>query len=301
MPGYSADELARARAALAGGGLDAAGADAGLLRKLQADPLLADYSPYALLPIPYRRIYQQGERPAVTYIGRSRGRGAIFRFADGAGLVVKPLQSRREAAIAALAGELQVGPAQLPTLDGFITEEFVAGPFFTDLPPQAVTGEAMHRLGQELGRMLAALHARRICYNDATLSDPEGRSHLIIPPGWENGPAATGAGCRLIDFGVSVLLDYHPRLEPEEVYNLARTTPEFRLFSGMGLAGAALAEFLEQYRQRLAGASAESILARDLRFVQEGLRMASTRMGDRITPPFQEGFNAAYGPGNLTE
>ena len=314
--------------------------DAGLFDKLASDRLLQTYSIYGLFPGPYQRIYRNRERPQLTFDGRTRGRVAIFRFqepSENPGLVVKPLQSRREGEIAQLAGAAQVRPTQYPSLAGFITEEFVPGVFFTDLAAKRIAdagngnGNAdndndndndsdaiMYRIGRDLGGMLARLHRQQIYYNDATLSDPAGRSHLIVPPDWAanaggNAPGGNVGsdrsdrsqsdagnynaeyGCRLIDFGVSLRLDNHPRLEPEEVYNFVRTLPEFRLFSGMGLGGRELGRFLEQYRQRLAGVSKEAILNRDLRFVDEGLRLAARRLGDSIQAPFRAGFGEAYG------
>ena len=306
--------------------------DAGLFDKLASDRLLQTYSIYGLFPGPYQRIYRNRERPQLTFDGRTRGRVAIFRFrgpSDNQGLVVKPLQSRREGAIAQLAGAAQVGPTQYPSLAGFITEEFIPGVFFTDLATKRIadagndtdtdTDAIMYRIGRNLGGMLARLHRQQIYYNDATLSDPAGRSHLIVPPNWAanaggNAPPVGNVGsdisqsdagnagndnaeygCRLIDFGVSLRLDNHPRLEPEEVYNFVRTLPEFRLFSGMGLGGPELGRFLEQYRQRLAGVSKEAILNRDLRFVDEGLRLAARRLGASIQPPFRAGFGEGCG------
>ena len=310
--------------------------DTGLFDKLASDRLLQTYSIYGLFPGLYQRIYRNRERPELTFDGRTRGRVAIFRFqepSENPGLVVKPLQSRREGEIAQLAGVAQVGPTQYPSLAGFITEEFIPGVFFTDLATKRIAdGNAdndndndndaiMYRIGRNLGGMLARLHRQQIYYNDATLSDPAGRSHLIVPPNWaanaggnapggnvgsdrsDNSQSDAGNagndnaeyGCRLIDFGVSLRLDNHPRLEPEEVYNFVRTLPEFRLFSGMGLGGPALGRFLEQYRQRLAGVSKEAILNRDLRFVDEGLRLAARRLGDSIQAPFRAGFGEAYG------
>ena len=319
--------------------------DAGLFDKLASDRLLQTYSIYGLFPGLYQRIYRNRERPELTFDGRTRGRVAIFRFpepSENPGLVVKPLQSRREGEIAQLAGAAQVGPTQYPSLAGFITEEFIPGVFFTDLATKRIadgdngkadtdtdtdTDAIMYRIGRNLGGMLARLHRQQIYYNDATLSDPAGRSHLIVPPDWAinaggNAPGRNVSnvgshsshssdssqsdagnavndnaeyGCRLIDFGVSLRLDNHPRLEPEEVYNFVRTLPEFRLFSGMGLGGPELGRFLEQYRQRLAGVSKEAILNRDLRFVDEGLRLAARRLGDSIQPPFRAGFGEGYG------
>ena len=208
--------------------------DSQLFSRLLMDPLLSSYSFYGLFPATYRRVYLNGERPEIVYDGRTRGRVAILRFGDGDGIVIKPLQSHRENVIARLAGEAGVGPRQHKSLDGFLSEELVASRFFTEQPGDAVTEEAMYGIGYRLGSMFAQLHAKEIYYNDATVSDPDGRSHLII----EDRAAMNGEtvpDCRLIDFGVSVLLDNFPNLEPEEVYNLVRTTPEFRLLSRMGL------------------------------------------------------------------
>ena len=282
---------------------DDADTDPELFGKLAGDPLLPTYSIYGLFPGVYERIYGDGQRPTLAFDGRTRGRVAILRFDEGHGLVVKPLQSRREGTISQIAGEERVGPQQQPSLEGFITEEFVSGLFFSDLPQETVAEETIYRIGRDLGGMLARLHARQVYYNDATLSDPEGRSHLIVLAGYANqANAATnnaaGDGCRLIDFGVSVLLDNHPNLEPEEVYNLVRTTPEFRLFSGLfsgaSLGGPEISRFLEQYRQRLARVSREDILARDLRFVAEGLQQTARRLGNHITTPFRAGFDEGY-------
>ena len=299
-PAYTDGELERVRAVIAGGGdFDSAGADAQLFRKLQADPLLPAYSFYGFFPGIYQRIYGDGQRPQVSFAGRSRGRVAFFRFDDGSGVAVKPWQSRREATIAQIASEEGVGPHQFPSLAGFLTEDLIDGTFFTDLAPETLTREGQYQVGWALGRMLVQLHRRHICYNDATLSDPEGRSHLIVSAGLaateSSAESADGPGCRLIDFGVSVLLDNHPNLEPEEVYNLARTTPEFRLASRLGLDGSSLCGFLEQYRQRLAAVSREEIMARDLRFFEEGLAQAAHRLGETIIEPVRSGFAAGYG------
>ena len=226
--------------------------------------------------------------------GRTRGRAAILRFGDGAGIVIKPVQSGRENVIANLAGNAEVGPHQLPSLEGFLTEEWVVGRFFTQLPDEAVSEEPMYAIGERLGSMLAELHARQIYYNDATVSDPDGRSHLIVEDKADFGRTAV-PNCRLIDFGVSVLLDNFPDLEPEEVYNLVRTTPEFRLLSRMGISGPEVRNFLAQYRRRLGAVSKEEILARDLRFTEEGLRQAARILGESIVAPFREGFHMGYG------
>ena len=268
--------------------------DSRLYRKLQADPLVLTYSCYAFFPGVYERIYCQGQRPRIDLDGRTRGRVALFRFESGEGIVVKPLQSQREGSVARLAGEAAVGPAQFPSIEGFLVEDLVTGVFFTGLTAESVSDEEMYQVGRRLGNIIRNLHGCRIYYNDATISDPEGRSHLIVNFGDES-KTGQGPDCRLIDFGVSVLLDNFPHLEPEEVFNLVRTTPEFRLMSRMGIQGNDLVQFLAQYRQRLIKTSPEEILARDLRFFEEGLNQASRHMGNAIVQPVSAGFYEGYG------
>ena len=267
--------------------------DSSLFGKLRVDPLVVDYSCYGFFPTIYTRLYQHGERPLVWFDGRTRGRVALFRFPSGEGFVVKPLQNRREDEIARLAGEAGVGPQQFKSLEGFLVEELVEGRFFTDLPSDDLRDDFVHRLGFRLGSMLSALHRAGICYNDATISDPEGRSHLLVKVPITNQPGQS-LSCKLIDFGVSVLLDKFPDLEMEEVFNLVRTTPEYRLASRLGIGGSQLGSFLAQYRQRLSSTSRDEILARDLRITEEGLQQVAARMGVGIVGPFQEGFAEAY-------
>ena len=68
----------------------------------------------------------------------------------------------------------------------------------------------------------------------------------------------------------------------------------FHLVSGMGMAGPQMHRFLEDYRQRLARASKDEILARDLRFTEEGIGMAAQRLGEHISDPLRQGFHEGY-------
>ena len=118
-----------------------------------------------------------------------------------------------------------------------------------------------------------------------TLSDPRGRSHFLVD---EHG------SCRLVDFGISVLLDRHPAVSREDVHNFVRTLPMYRLFRGIAEDEAQVDRFLEEYTGKLAASSKSEITSRDLEFIQQGLKMAGRRMGDRIIQPVQEGFMRGY-------
>ena len=99
----------------------------------------------------------------------------------------------------------------------------------------------------------------------------------------------------LIDFGVSVLLDRHPRLEGEEVFNLLRTDPMFRVFRGMASSPEDIQGLVYDYGRRLAGTSKEGILSRDLRFTEQGIGFVAQRMGERVGALVGAGFREGYG------
>ena len=98
----------------------------------------------------------------------------------------------------------------------------------------------------------------------------------------------------MIDFGISLMLDRHPRFDREEVHNFARTLPMYRVFRGMAEDEAHVGRFLEEYASKLAAASKSEITSRDLSFAEQGLKMAAQRMGERIIGPVRQGFKRAY-------
>ena len=153
--------------------------DSELFQRLTRDALVESHSIYGFFPQAYELVYGQQQPANISFDGRSRGRVAILRGETGS-LVIKPMQSRREDEIAAIAGALGVGPRQFPSLPGFLTEEFIEGQFFTELTAQQARPDSMQRVGRSLGSMLGQLHQNQIYYNDATLSDPGGRSHLLV-------------------------------------------------------------------------------------------------------------------------
>ena len=265
------------------------------------DDRIADFSVYGLFPAAYDLVYgNNGAAASIRYDGRTRGRVATISGNGSDGrprrVVIKPCQSRAEPEIAAIAGDLGVGPPQLPTIANFISEEFVDGVFLTELPPATITPERMYAIGATLGDTITHLHQAGICYNDAAVADPAGRSHLIVQP---------DGAIRLIDFGVSLLLREHPAaLTFEDAWNAARTDPMFRLFQQMTGAGDgdnadngnALAQFVADYGRRLAGQTPSEIQARDWRIVGEGAAMIAERYGADAAAALQAGLTPATAP-----
>ena len=255
-----------------------------LFRRLASDPWVEALSHYAFFPPVMRWRAEGRDIPALRITGRTRGPAAILR-SGGEAIVIKPFQNTREDEIARIAADVHVGPAQFPSLPGYLSEQFAEGVFFTDLPPERRDDNTMRAVGLALGGMLRRLHDAGVYYNDATLADPEGRSHLIVDG--DN-------GCTLIDFGVSLLVSRHPDYTREEVHNFVRTLPMYRIMAGMAENRAEMDDFLAEYCRRMAQASREDILARDLKFAQQGLSIAARRMGEGIIAPIREGFVEGY-------
>ena len=256
---------------------------------LTADPRIARFSVYGLFPGSYDLVYgADAANVDIRYDGRTRGRVAMISGhvrGDAVNMVIKPCQSPGEADISEIAGQLGLGPRQLLSIDGFLTEEFVSGPFLTDLRPEEATADRMHGIGRELGTTLSGLHAAGVCYNDATVSDPDGRSHIILSP----------SGIRLIDFGVALLLRDHPaNLTFHDAYNAARTDPMYRLFRRMasGLDPDSLGRFITDYGARLARQSVEEIQSRDWRIAEEGVSVIAGMHGSSTADALQAGISA---------
>ena len=267
-----------------------------LFRRLGSDPWVEALSHYAFFP-PVLRWREQGRAtPELRITGRTRGPAAILRSGEERSgqerpgveaIVVKPFQNTREDEIARIAAGVGVGPEQFPSLPGYLTERFAEGVFFTDLPADRRDPDTLRTVGLSLGGMLRRLHEAGVYYNDATLADPEGRSHLIVD---EDG------GCTLIDFGVSLLLHHHPDYSREEVHNFVRTLPMYRVMAGMAENRAEMDDFLAQYARQMAEVTPADIMARDLKFAQQGLSIAARRMGEDIIAPIRDGFLEAYRP-----
>ena len=257
-----------------------------LFVRLATDPWVETLSHYAFFP-PVLEWRTQGRPvPGLRMTGRTRGPVAILRSGDEQ-LAIKTFQNSREDAIARIAASAGAGPEQLVSLPGYLAEQFAEGVFFTDLPQERRDPDTMRSVGLQLGGMLRRLHEAGVYYNDATLADPQGRSHIIV---------ADDGRCTLIDFGVSLLLDRHPEYTREEVHNFARTLPMYRIFAGMADDRTEISDFLREYGRQMAQASRQDIMARDLKFAQQGLSIAAQRLGQQIIAPLREGFLEAYRP-----
>ena len=257
-----------------------------LFRRLASDPWVHALSHYAFFPAVLAWRLDGRPLPDFRTTGRTRGLVAILRSGDDQ-LAIKPFQNSREDEIARIAASVNAGPEQCPSLPGYLTERFAQGTFFTDLPLERRDPGTMRAVGLQLGGMLRRLHQAGLYYNDATLADPEGRSHLIV---------SDEGACTLIDFGVSLLLDRHPDYTREEVHNFVRTLPMYRVFAGMADTPAEMDDFLRTYAQNMARATRQDILSRDLQFAQQGLSIAARRMGQHIVAPLREGFLESYRP-----
>lgn len=267
-----------------------AGYDDALWKLLVEDKRVDRFSVYGLFPASYDLVYGSGSVDVdIRYDGRTRGLVAIITArlrGQAVDIVIKPCQSPGESEIAHIAGNLGLGPRQLASIDGFLTEEFIHGPFLTELSPHEASAERMHGIGYELGAALSRLHAAGICYNDATVSDPDGRCHTI--------PVSDG-GIRIIDFGVALLLRDHPaNLTFHDAYNAARTDPMFRLFRQMAPDAnpEALAKFINDYGRRLAQQSVAEIQSRDWRIAEEGSSVIESRYGSLAADALRAGIAA---------
>ncbi len=253
-----------------------------LYQKLAEDELIAKmYSAYAFFPETFELVFYRNVKPEISFGIANRGIIAIIKHPEKE-IVIKPYQSPKEPTIAQIADELEVGPKQLQTLEGFITEQFVKGKLFSRIN---ASNDAIYEIGRRVGSILSSLHSRGICYNDTILCDDFKKSHLIIP---ETSPAI------LFDYGVAISTHNHPDYTDEDVFNFAKTLPEVNVQIG-NMPSIEQIQFIIQYfRPILQSASKEEILGRDINFLNEGLSFASRNLGNHIVSAFATGFNETY-------
>jgi len=254
-----------------------------LFQKLGQDTLVRTYSLLGFFPETFDLIYGSEVSPNLYFAQGNRGHIAIIDHPEKK-IVIKPLQTKREREIALIAAELEVGPVQYESLDGFLTEKFIDGALFSDLKGTQKGSGNMYALGRRMGEILFKLHSNDIFYNDCILCDDFGRSHFIIP---KSSPAI------LFDYGVSIRMNTHPNYSPEEIFDFVRTLPMINSLLNWA-APETIQEVVERNRSKLESSRKEQIMARDVQFIHEGLFCASIRLGNYVCMPFSKGFEDTY-------
>ena len=121
-----------------------------LFSRVSEDRWVVSLAQYAFFPPVMEWRAEGRDIPGLRITGRTRGPAAILRSGSEA-IVIKPFQNTREDEIARVAAEAKVGPAQFPSLPGYLTEQFAEGVFFTDLPPERRDDGTMRAVGLALG------------------------------------------------------------------------------------------------------------------------------------------------------
>ena len=253
-----------------------------LYSKISGDKKVEGYSYLGFFPETFDLCYNSDCQPLLSFGQGNRGLVTLVSHPTKK-LVIKPLQSNSEYGIAQIAGKLGVGPKQFQTIEGFLTEEFVEGELFSRLNRES-TPDQIYAIGRRVGEILSFLHAHDVYYNDTMLSDDLGRSHLIVPA---KSPSI------LFDYGVALMLQHHPDLSDEEIFNFVRTLPLINM-SIDHRSKSQMQQIAKEYRPLIAKATKEQILARDVNFINEGLTCAADRLSSKIIEPFAKGFNETY-------
>lgn len=256
----------------------------GLYRKISDDQRARQYSMFGFFPASFELVYGNETSPHISFAGGNRGIVAIIKHPCN-NIVIKPIQNSRENEVAQIADEIEVGPKQYPTLASYLTEQYVEGELFSKLRENKTTKDKMYALGRRLGEIFKKLHSKEIYYNDAILTDDFGRSHLIVPETLQ---------AILFDYGVAIKLDNHPNLSDEEVFNYARTFPVENMFLSLTPTKEKIDALVQSYRPKIKRLTKEQIMARDLGFIDEGLKFGSIRLGRHIVEPFLRGFKGIY-------
>ena len=254
-----------------------------LYQKLLRDERTKEFGLFGFFPESFPLVYGNETSPSLELGSGNRGYTFLFRH-HVKNLVIKPVQSSRESEIANIAAELGIGPKQYETLEYFLTEELPQGKPFSQLRNSEITPEKMYELGRRVATILNKLHSREIFYNDTTITDDMGRSHLMVAE----------SDVKLFDYGVALRLNNFPNLSDEEVFNYARTLPGVNSSLALDQSLDKINALVEKFRPDVQGFSKQNIMMRDLELTLEGLHFATFRLGGHIFEPFRKGFNEIY-------
>src|SRR3989338_1997693 len=254
-----------------------------LYQKLLGDKRTKEFGLFGFFPESFPLVYGSETSPRLEVGSGNRGYTFLFRH-PVKNLVIKPVQSSRESEIADITSGLGVGPKQYETLECFLTEELLQGKLFSQLRNSETTPEKMYELGRRVATILNMLHSREIFYNDITLTDDMGRSHLMV----------AGPDAKLFDYGVALRLNNHPNLSDEEVFNYAQTLPGVNFSLGLDSSPDKINNLIQRFRPEVQNSTKQDIMMRDLELTLEGLQFATFRLGGHIFEHFRKGFSEVY-------
>jgi len=187
--------------------------DRDLYERVMQDPVVEVFSIFAFFP-QLAGYINDPSSISISYkpIGK-RGLVAAVKTPDG-NFIMKPVQSPDEERLACIIGENGLGPRQFPSIDGYLTEEFLDGTELHAL--EGLTPESAFNLGQQVAEIYRQLHSLGIIYADWIIQSPDFgglKSQVIVG---EKGP-------RFIDFGVAVDLLKFPDFSPRDILYICYT------------------------------------------------------------------------------
>jgi tRNA A-37 threonylcarbamoyl transferase component Bud32 len=292
MVQYTSEELSSIRAAISGEKNIREDANfAALEDKLRNDEIFQNYGAFSFFPESYDLLRGKEGNITAEPCGETRGRGIIIHSSKK-DIVIKPIQialtstdaaSADEIEIAKFAGKIEFGPVQYNTLKGFLSEEYLKGEFILSSKVSS-SAEDFYNYGLQFGKGLSKMHQNEYFYNDTTIADDMGKSHVII----------TDKGVRLIDFGVAINLKNHPHYSYEQAANFGRTLPGASMFTAMNPSPEAVMDFVSHYQNIMKQISKDEILKRDLQFLAQGLDFYEMRKNVSVSNSFKEGFWKEY-------
>ncbi len=137
----------------------------GLRSKIAVDTMVSKYSIFAFFPEIHQMI-SDGQNFEIDVIYGYRGAVAFLRNPEKSFVIKQPQEDKLEIEIARRAGELGVGPRQHESIDGYLSEELIAGQGFFSLEGEQLCPSNMYSLGVRLGEIMKALHSNGIIYNE---------------------------------------------------------------------------------------------------------------------------------------
>ena len=125
-----------------------------LYRKISEEERVQKYSFFGFFPETFDLVYGSEVSPEISFDGGNRGLVVIIKHPTKK-VVVKPTQNSREQEVAQIADELEIGPKQYTSIDGFLTEQFVEGELFSRLRGDRTSADKVYHLGRRMGEILS--------------------------------------------------------------------------------------------------------------------------------------------------